>query len=78
MRSLYVRIWLTVVAALALFALVAGWLLQNQLERERQQHGHHREVDAEIEIADGHGRPTGGPVEGIDQAASASCLRANT
>ncbi len=37
MRSLYVRIWLTVVATLALFALVAGWLLQNQLERERQR-----------------------------------------
>ena len=37
MRSLYVSIWLTVVAALALFALVAGWLLQNQLERERQR-----------------------------------------
>lgn len=37
MRSLYLRIWLTVVAALALFALVSGWLLQNHLERERQR-----------------------------------------
>ena len=27
MRSLYLRIYLTVVAALALFALVSGWLL---------------------------------------------------
>lgn len=35
MRSLYVRIWLTVVAVLALFALVSGWLLQNHLDRER-------------------------------------------
>lgn len=37
MRSLYLRIWLTVVAALALFALVSGWLLQNHLERERER-----------------------------------------
>lgn len=35
MRSLYLRIWLTVVAALALFALVAGWMLQRHLEQER-------------------------------------------
>jgi hypothetical protein len=35
MRSLYFRIYLTVVASLALFALVSGLLLQNHLERER-------------------------------------------
>jgi signal transduction histidine kinase len=35
MRSLYLRIWVTVVTALALFALVSGWLLQNHLEQER-------------------------------------------
>ena len=35
MRSLYLRIWLTVVSALALFALVSGWLLQNHLDQER-------------------------------------------
>lgn len=35
MRSLYVRIWLTVVAALALFALVSGWMVQRHLEQER-------------------------------------------
>ena len=35
MRSLYLRIWLTVVASLALFALVSGWLLQSHLEQER-------------------------------------------
>ncbi|MCD0417625.1 HAMP domain-containing protein [Rubrivivax sp. JA1024] len=35
MRSLYIRIYLTVVAALALFALVSVWLLQNHLEQER-------------------------------------------
>jgi signal transduction histidine kinase len=35
MRSLYLRIYLTVVAALALFALVSGWLLQHHLESER-------------------------------------------
>ncbi len=35
MRSLYLRIYLTVVAALALFALVSGWLVQQHLEQER-------------------------------------------
>jgi signal transduction histidine kinase len=35
LRSLYVRIWLTVVAALALFALVSGWLVQRHLEEQR-------------------------------------------
>ncbi len=35
MRTLYLRIWFTVVAALALFALVSGWLIQNHLEQER-------------------------------------------
>ena len=37
MRSLYVRIWLTVVAALALFALVSGWLVQRHLEEQRER-----------------------------------------
>ncbi len=35
MRSLYLRIYLTVVAALALFALVSGWLVQRHLEDQR-------------------------------------------
>ncbi len=37
MRNLYLRIYGTVVAALALFALVSGWLLQNHLDQERQR-----------------------------------------
>ncbi len=37
MRSLYVRIWLTVVAVLALFALVSGALVQRHLEAQRQR-----------------------------------------
>jgi hypothetical protein len=37
MRSLYLRIWLTVVAALALFALVSGWVVQRHLEEQREQ-----------------------------------------
>lgn len=37
MRSLYLRIYLTVVAALALFALVSGWLLQRHFEQERER-----------------------------------------
>ncbi len=36
MKSLYVRIYLTIVAVLLLFALVAGWLAQRHLEQERQ------------------------------------------
>lgn len=36
MKSLYLRIYLTIVAALLLFALVAGWLAQRHLEQERQ------------------------------------------
>jgi hypothetical protein len=35
LKSLYLRIWLTVVAALALFALVSGWLWQRHLDQER-------------------------------------------
>ena len=37
MRSLYLRIWLTVVVALALFALVSGWLVQRHLDDERRR-----------------------------------------
>ncbi|HSN31238.1 MAG TPA: HAMP domain-containing sensor histidine kinase [Ideonella sp.] len=37
MRSLYLRIWLTVVAVLLLFALVAGFVAQRNLEREREE-----------------------------------------
>jgi signal transduction histidine kinase len=36
-KSLYLRIWLTVVAALALFALVSGWLVQQHFEHERER-----------------------------------------
>ncbi len=35
MRSLYLRIYLTVLVALALFALVSGWLMQQHLQHER-------------------------------------------
>jgi signal transduction histidine kinase len=35
MRSLYWRIYLTVVAALALFALVSGWVVQRHLDEQR-------------------------------------------
>ena len=42
MRSLYLRIYLTVVAALALFALVSGWLVQRHLDPEREARRGHR------------------------------------
>ena len=35
MKSLYLRIWLTVVAALALFALVSGWMWHHHVEQDR-------------------------------------------
>lgn len=36
-RSLYIRIWLTVLASLALFALASGWLMQRHLSAERER-----------------------------------------
>jgi len=38
MRSLYLRIWLTVVVALALFGAVSGWLVQRHLEQQRAEY----------------------------------------
>ncbi len=35
MRSLYLRIYVTVVAVLALFALVSGWVVQQHLDEQR-------------------------------------------
>ncbi|HWP19263.1 MAG TPA: HAMP domain-containing sensor histidine kinase [Burkholderiaceae bacterium] len=37
MKSLYLRIYLTVVAVLLLFALLAGWLFQRNIEHTREQ-----------------------------------------
>ena len=37
MRSLYIRIYLTIVAALGLFALVSVWLVQSHVEQERER-----------------------------------------
>ena len=37
MKTLTLRIYLTVVAVLLLFALTSGWLFQRHLERERTQ-----------------------------------------
>jgi signal transduction histidine kinase len=35
MRTLYLRIWLTVIVSLALFAAVSGWMVQQHLDDER-------------------------------------------
>ena len=37
MKSLYWRVWLTVVAVLLLFALASGWLYQRQIAQERSR-----------------------------------------
>ena len=47
MRSLYLRIYLTVLVALSLFALVSGWLVQRHFDEEREvlrSTGHERAV----------------------------------
>ena len=64
MRSLYVRIYLTVVAALALFALVSGWLLQRHLDEQRvAAEGAARErVEAWGELLQGSLPPAAAPV----------------
>lgn len=70
MRSLYVRIYLTVVAALALFALVSGWLLQRHLEEQRTAaEGAARDrVEAWGELLQGSLPPASAPV--ADQEAA--------
>ena len=35
MRTLYLRIWLTVIVTLALFAAVSGWVVQHHIDEER-------------------------------------------
>lgn len=37
MKTLYIRIYLTVVAVLLLFALVSGWIVQRNIEEERER-----------------------------------------
>ncbi|MBK6472119.1 MAG: HAMP domain-containing histidine kinase [Betaproteobacteria bacterium] len=37
MRSLYLRIYFTVVAALALFAVISGWVVQRHFESQREE-----------------------------------------
>jgi signal transduction histidine kinase len=46
MRSLTLRIYITVVAALALFAVVSGWLVQRHLDQQRDQQRGRAEVVA--------------------------------
>lgn len=53
-RRLYLRIWLAVVLAITLLALLAGWLWRMDLEREREQRPGH-----EIVIYDAHGGELG-------------------
>ena len=37
MKSLYLRIWLTVVSMLGAFAIASGWFVQRHLESERER-----------------------------------------
>jgi signal transduction histidine kinase len=65
MRSLYLRIYLTVVAALALFALASGWLVQRHLEEQRvHNEGAQRErVEAWAELLQRSLPPADAPLE---------------
>lgn len=69
MRSLYLRIYLTVVAALALFALVSGLLVRQHLEgqRERAEAAMRERVQAWAELLERSLPPADAPVE--EQAA---------
>ena len=61
MKSLYLRIWLTVVAALALFALVSGWMWQQHVEQERAR----MEAAAGERLAAGSDRLRAGPYDAL-------------
>ena len=67
MRSLYLRIWLTVVVALALFALVSGWLLQRHLEAQRTaaEAAVRERVEAWGELLEGALPPADAPVDEV-------------
>ena len=70
MRSLYLRIYLTVVLALGLFALVSGWLVQSHLDQERvRTEGAVRDrVAAWVELLQ---RSLPGPEAALDEQAQA-------
>jgi signal transduction histidine kinase len=69
-RSLYLRIYLTVVLALGLFALVSGWLVQSHLDQERvRSEGAVRDrVAAWVELLQ---RSLPGPEAALDEQAQA-------
>jgi signal transduction histidine kinase len=63
MNSLYLRIWLTVLAALALFALASGWLFQRHVtaERERVEWQNQSRVEALAELLERSLPPANAP-----------------
>jgi signal transduction histidine kinase len=70
MRSLYLRIWLTVVAVLALFALASSWLWQRHVaqERVRMETAAHGRAEAWAELLERSLPPASAPRE--EQAAA--------
>jgi signal transduction histidine kinase len=65
MKSLYLRIWLTVLAALSLFALASGWLVQRHMaqERERFEAAAHSRAEAWADLLERSLPPAGAPRE---------------
>lgn len=65
MKTLYLRIYLTVVAVLLVFALVAGWLVHRNMERERVegQAAFAERLAAWAELAQSHLPPAAAPTE---------------
>jgi signal transduction histidine kinase len=65
MKSLYLRIWLTVLAALSLFALASGWLVQRHMaqERERFEAAAHSRAEAWADLLERSLPPAHAPPE---------------
>ncbi|MEI8264524.1 MAG: HAMP domain-containing sensor histidine kinase [Betaproteobacteria bacterium] len=65
MKSLYLRIWLTVLAALSLFALASGWLVQRHMaqERERFEAAAHSRAEAWADLLERSLPPAHSPPE---------------
>lgn len=65
MKSLYLRIWLTVLAALSLFALASGWLVQRHMaqERERFEAAAHSRAEAWADLLERSLPPATAPPE---------------
>ena len=61
MKSLYLRIYATVVVVLLLFAVVSGWMLERHLDQERSNN---EQVMVAAGTRDGQNCPSGATLVG--------------